>query len=75
MDAYRSLFWTALDQVAIDDIRLAFNQNKPLGDSRFYAKIERILGERRQAKPRGRPKRAAASSSEAEEIQDLLKLE
>ena len=40
----------------IDDIRLALNQNQPLGHSRFYAKIETMIGQRREAKPRGRPR-------------------
>ena len=46
--AYRDLFRAQLDSKAIDDIRLALNQNQPLGNSRFYAKIG--------AKPRGRPR-------------------
>jgi putative transposase len=53
--AYRALIRHALDQEAIDNIRLAVNQNQPLGTSRFYAKIERLTGERREARPRGRP--------------------
>ena len=53
--AYRALFRTPLDSDAIDDIRLALNQNQPLGNSRFYAQIEKRLGERRKARPRGRP--------------------
>ena len=36
------------------DIRLALNQNQTLGSSRFYARIEAMTGQRRQAKPRGR---------------------
>jgi putative transposase len=55
--SYRSLFRSELDQSAIDEIRLALNQNQPLGTSRFYARIERITGERREARPRGRPMR------------------
>ena len=35
---------------------LYFNQNQPLGNSRFYAKIETMTGQRREAKPRGRPR-------------------
>ena len=54
--AYRALFRTQLDKEAIDDIRLALNQNQPLGNNRFYAKIEKLTGERREAKPRGRPR-------------------
>jgi putative transposase len=54
--AYRDLFRAQLDSKAIDDIRLALNQNQPLGNSRFYAKIEAMTGQRREAKPRGRPR-------------------
>jgi putative transposase len=53
--AYRALFRSSLDDEAIDDIRLAINQNQPLGNSRFYSQIEKRLGERREARPRGRP--------------------
>ncbi|MBL8512344.1 MAG: transposase [Betaproteobacteria bacterium] len=54
--AYRALFRTELDGDAIDNIRLALNQNQPLGGSRFHAQIERKLGERREPRPRGRPR-------------------
>lgn len=54
--AYRDLFRAQLDTKAIDDIRLALNQNQPLGNSRFHAEIEAMTGQRRQAKPRGRPR-------------------
>lgn len=53
---YRGLFRAQLDSKAIDDIRLALNQNQPLGNSRFHAQIEAITGQRREAKPRGRPR-------------------
>jgi putative transposase len=53
--AYRALFRPHLEQAAIDDIRLALNQSQPLGDSRFHGMIELVMGERRQARPRGRP--------------------
>ena len=56
--AYRALFKAALDTDTIDDIRLALNQNQPLGNSRFHAQIEKKLGERREARPRGRPRLA-----------------
>ena len=55
--AYRTLFRSELDEAAIDDIRLALNQNQPLGSSRFHAQIEKRLGERREARPQGRPRR------------------
>ena len=53
--AYRDLFRAALDDAAIDDTRLALNQNQPLGNTKFYNQIEKRLGERREARPRGRP--------------------
>ena len=56
--AYRALFRSHLDQAAIDDIRLALNQNQPLGNERFLAKIEKVTGVRREARPRGRPRPA-----------------
>lgn len=54
--AYRALFRSQLDKAAIDDIRLALNQSQPLGNERFYAKIEKMTGIRREAKARGRPR-------------------
>jgi len=33
--SYRDLFRNALAQTAIDDIRLAFNQNQPIGNAHF----------------------------------------
>jgi putative transposase len=53
--AYRALFRSQLDKAAIDDIRLALGQNQPLGNERFYARIEKLTGQRREARPRGRP--------------------
>ena len=53
---YRALFLTQLDRTAVDDIRLALNQSQPLGNTRFYAKIEQMTGIRREARPRGRPR-------------------
>jgi putative transposase len=41
---------------AIEELRLAINQSQPLGNKRFYAKIERMTGQRREGKPRGRPR-------------------
>ncbi len=55
--AYRALFRVGLDTDAIDDIRLALNQSQPLGKPRFHSQIERKLGERREARPRGRPRK------------------
>jgi putative transposase len=60
--AYRALFRAWLDQAAIDDIRLALNQNQPLGNIRFMNKIARVTGERREARPRGRPRKDSAAA-------------
>ncbi len=61
--AYRALFRTALDGDAIADIRLAINQNQALGNRRFHGRIEKATGERREARPRGRPRKAGAVAS------------
>ena len=61
--AYRHLFRAELDKEAFNDIRLALNQNQPLGNSRFYAKVEAMTGQRREPKPRGRPRKRRDESS------------
>ncbi len=58
---YRALFRAQLDREAIDDIRLALNQGQTLGNSRFHAKIEKMTGLRREARPRGRPRKDEAA--------------
>jgi putative transposase len=71
--AYRALFRAQLDRAAVDDIRLALRQSQPLGNERFYAKIEKMTGIRREAKPRGRPRlaldNAPASQEQGEEAE------
>ena len=59
--AYRALFRASLDAEAIADIRLALNQNQVLGDSRFHRHIEQATGERREPKPRGRPRKSGGT--------------
>lgn len=56
--AYRALFRAHLDAEAISNIRLALNQSQPLGNERFYQHIEQMTGQRRESKPRGRPRAA-----------------
>ena len=73
--AYRELFRSHLDQVAIDDIRLALNQNQPLGNERFLARIEKVTGVRREARPRGRPRLEQADISGPLPGQGRLSLE
>jgi putative transposase len=55
--ADRALFRTSLVQATIDDIRLALNQNQPLGNSRFVSKIARMTGERRVGRPARPPRK------------------
>lgn len=65
--AYRALFSPELDTEAIADIRLALNQGQPLGNSRFLARIEQATGQRREVKPRGRPRKPAAGDTGPQE--------
>ena len=53
---YRALFSTRIDSDPIHDIRLALQQSQPLGDARFAETIERMTGQRREVKARGRPR-------------------
>jgi len=55
--AYRELFNQVLLDKTISDIRLALNQTQPLGNRRFFDAIEQATGQRREAKPRGRPRK------------------
>jgi putative transposase len=54
--AYRALFRSELEAPALEDIRLAINQNQPMGNARFLAKVAKVAGERREPRPRGRPR-------------------
>ena len=56
---YRTLFDQVLCDKTLTDIRLALNQTQPLGNNRFFDAIEQATGERREAKPRGRPRKPA----------------
>ena len=51
-----SRYKSSLIQAETYLIRLALNQNQPLGNSRFHARIEAMTGQRREARPRGRPR-------------------
>ena len=65
--AYRALLRPELDAEAIGDIRMALDQGQPLGNSRFLDRIERATGIRREAKPRGRPRKSAAAPAGAQQ--------
>jgi hypothetical protein len=54
------LFRGEPDEETISDIRLALNQNQPLGNARFLNRVAKVAGERREARPRGRPRKSGA---------------
>ena len=54
--AYRAVFDSQTENSNGDQIQLALIQNQPLGNARFYSRIERVVGERREPRPRGRPR-------------------
>ena len=53
--AYCDLFRCALDHKPLGDLRLALNQDQPIGNDRFYREIEGMTGQRRELRKRGRP--------------------
>lgn len=57
LTAYRALFRPELGEEAIADIRLALSQGQPLGKGRFLDTIEKMTGQRREVRPRGRPRK------------------
>ena len=61
--AYRERFAHVLADKTITDIRLALKQTQPLGNSRFFDAIEQATGQRREAKPRGRPRKPEQDAS------------
>ena len=70
---YRQFFRPQLEDDAIADIRLALNQSLPLGNSRFHEQIARSIGERREARPRGRPRTAGQGNNDGAQQQlDLM---
>jgi putative transposase len=52
------LFRPELPAEAISDIRMAIDQGQPLGDARFIDGTERATGQRREIRPRGRPRKS-----------------
>lgn len=69
--AYRALFDQVLSDKTLTDIRLALNQTQPLGNSRFMDAIEQATGQRREAKPRGRPRKPAPEGAPANDPRQL----
>ena len=55
--AYRELCRGALDDKPLADLRLALNQDQPIGNDRFYREIKAMTGQRRELGRRGRPRK------------------
>ena len=51
------MFRAELDDAPITELRMALNQNQPIGNRRFYADIEAMTGQRRELRKRGRPRK------------------
>jgi hypothetical protein len=64
--AYQALFRTESDAAAIHDLRLALNQNQPVGNPRFLAWVARAMEERPQGRRRSQ---AAAVSASGEQVE------
>ncbi len=60
--AYRKHFDQVLTDKTLSDIRQALNQTQPLGNSRFVDAIEQATSQRRETKPRGRPRKSVEES-------------
>ena len=69
--AYRALFRAHLDKALITDIRLALNQDRPLGDSHFREKVEQMTGIRQETKSRGRPRKSLDPTTRGEDTSDI----
>jgi putative transposase len=52
--AYRDLFGSALEEVPLSELRMALNQDQPIGNDRFYREIESMTNQRRELRKRGR---------------------
>lgn len=63
---YRALFASEVNVAQITDIRMALQQSQPLGNSRLADTIERMTGERRQVRPRGRSRRVNETGEQIE---------
>jgi len=72
--AYRELFRGALDDRPLADLRLALNQDQPIGNDRFYREIEAMTGQRRELRRRGRPRKQVEQPSADDSGQRELSL-
>lgn len=61
---YRDLFRIALDDAPLTDLRMALDQDQPIGNDRFYREIEALTRKRRALRKRGRPRKRKDDDSE-----------
>jgi putative transposase len=71
---YRELFRGALDEKPLSDLRLALNQDQPIGNDRFYREIEAMTGRWRELRRRGRPRKRDEEASAGDAGQGELPL-
>lgn len=71
-EVYRGLFRTALDDTPLADLRMALNQDQPIGNSRFYAQIKAMTGQRRELRKRGRPRKKTETEPPVDTAQQKL---
>ncbi len=70
--AYRELFRGTLEDVPLSELRMALNQDQPIGNDRFYREIEAMTGQRRELRKRGRPPKRKDDASKGEAGQSEL---
>ena len=68
--SYRALFRTELDDTPLVELRMALNQDQPIGNPRFYAEIEAMTGQRRELRKRGRPRKTAADAHDSDKCSE-----
>jgi len=71
---YRALFQSALADAPLAELRMALNQDQPIGNDRFYTQIEATTGQRRELRKRGRPRKKLEEESAASDEQRNLPL-
>jgi REP-associated tyrosine transposase len=72
--AYRDLVRTTLDDAPLSELRMALNQDQPIGNDRFYREIEVMTGQRRALRKRGRPRKHKDNDPKAKTRQAKLPL-
>ncbi len=72
--AHRNLFASELEDAPLCDLRVALNQNQPIGNSRLYAEIEAMTDQRRELRKRGRPRKEKKPQDESAQSELELRI-